>query len=224
MAQAVSKKKLAIDKANAQMVTIMAVASFLTVFSLMASHALISQERYQSRVISAKSKALDQLKANVNTVDQLVKSYQSFISTSNNVIGGSADGQGDNDGDNALIVLHALPSEYDFPALTSSLEKILSDRNFKIASISGTDDELTQQQNQSSSNPEPVTMPFNFSVSDANYGSVQSLIDLLQRSIRPIQIDTMTLSGGQNSMQLSVSAHTYYQPEKDLKINKETIK
>ncbi|HVC36680.1 MAG TPA: hypothetical protein VNE40_04560 [Candidatus Dormibacteraeota bacterium] len=220
----ISKKRLAIDKANTQMVIVLAVASFLTVFSLVAGRALLSQSTYQSRVIAAKQKAVNQLKINVNTVGQLVNSYDSFVSTPSNIIGGSTNGTGSNDGDNAKIVLDALPSQYDFPALTSSLEKILTDHNFKIDSISGTDDELAQQNNQTSSNPQPIPIPFNFSISQANYSSVQDLISLLQRSIRPIQIDTLTLSGGQNSMQLSVSAHTYYQPEKDLKIKTQVIK
>jgi hypothetical protein len=67
-------------------------------------------------------------------------------------------------------------------------------------------------------------MPFTLSITNANYDSVQSLVDMLQRSIRPIQVDTLSLSGGANSMQLSLTAHTYYQPEKDLKITTKVVR
>lgn len=220
----VSTKRLAIDKASAQMVTIVAVAAFISVFAVIASGSLWSERGYLARVTSAKTKARNQLQANVKAVSSLTQHYKAFVNTPQNVIGGDPNGAGDKDGDNAKIVLDALPPQYDFPALASSLEKILTDRNFTISSIGGTDDQINQQTNLSSPNPQPVPIPFTFSVSNANYTSVQDLINVLQSSIRPIQIDNLTLTGGANSMQLTVSAHTYYQPEKDLKIGTEVIK
>lgn len=219
-----STKRIAIDKATTQMVAVMAVASFITVFSLIAANALWSERGYLSRVTADKEKAHAQLQDNVKAVDTLVTSYKAFVSTPTNVIGGNSQGTGDNDGDNAKIILDALPPQYDFPALTSSLEKILSDRNFTIGSIGGTDDQLAQQANVSSPTPQPVAMPFSINVSNANYTSVQGLIDVLLRSVRPIQIDNLALNGSANSMQMTVNAHTYYQPEKDLKIGTKVVK
>lgn len=219
-----SAKRLAIDKASAQMVIVVGVAAFVAVFSLIASQALWSQRGYLSRVTSAKEKAHHQLQTNIKSVDTLVSSYKAFVSNPVNVIGGSSSGTGDKDGDNAKIVLDALPPSYDFPALTSSLEKILKQRNFSVASIGGIDDQLAQQSNGSSPNPQAVSMPFNFSVSNANYAAVQDLVGLLQRSTRPIQIDNISLTGASNNMQMTVTAHTYYQPEKDLKITTKVIK
>jgi hypothetical protein len=118
-----STKRVAIDKASAQMVIAMAIASFVAVFSLIASNAVWSQHGYLSRVTKEKEKAHSQLQANVKAVDGLTSAYRAFVSTPTNVIGGPSDGTGDNGGDNARIVLDALPPQYDFPALTSSLEK-----------------------------------------------------------------------------------------------------
>lgn len=220
----ISTKRLAITKANAQTVAVVAIASFISIFCLVAAHAVWSQNAYQSRVISAKQKANDQLNTNLKAVSNLMASYKTFVSTPTNVIGGNPNGTGQNDGDNAKIILDALPSTYDFPALTSSLEQILTSGNYKINSISGTDDELNQQANTTSPNPQPVSMPFTFSISNANYASIQQLINQLQVSIRPIQIDSITLTGGGNNMQLSVTAHTFYQPGKSLTITKKVIR
>lgn len=218
-----STKRIAIDKAGAQMMAAVSIASFITVFSLIAANAVWSQHGYLSRITEEKEKAHKTLLANVKAVDDLNKSYKAFISTSTNVIGGTTTGTGDNDGDNAKIVLDALPPQYDFPALASSLEKIMNDHNYS-GTIGGTDDQVAQQANQKSSSPQPVAIPFTLTVVNSNYASVQDLVSLLQRSIRPIQIDTLTVSGGASSMQLTVSAHTYYQPEKDLKITTKVVK
>lgn len=219
-----STKRLAIDKAQAQMVAIIAGASFITVFCLVASNAVFSQYRYQGKVVSAKEKALKQLKDDQTAFNTLSSSYKAFDSASVNVIGGTRDGSGDNDGRNSKIVLDALPSSYDFPALTSSIEKVLTDSKLKVTSITGTDDQVNQQTNTTSPKPEPVAIPFSFSVSNASYSSIQDLFKKLNNSIRPIQIDSVDLSGGQSDMSLTVNAHTYYQPGKSLSITKKVVK
>lgn len=220
----ISTKRLAISKANAQMVIIVSVAAFVTVFCLVAAKAVWSQTRYQARVTSKEEKAHQQLQANIKAFGSLVNSYKKFDSADNNIIGGSLNGTGNNDGDNAKIILDALPDRYDFPALASSLEKILTGGGFNVSSITGTDDQLSQQGNTSSPTPQPVNMPFSFTVGNANYVSVQQLTNTLQASIRPIQIDSISLTGGANNMTLTVNAHTYYQPAKNVNITKQVVK
>jgi hypothetical protein len=220
----ISTKRLAISKANAQVVVILAVASFLTVFCLVASKAVWSQTRYQARVTTANEKATKQLKQNIKAFKNLTVSYDAFDAAAINIIGGSSTGGGGSDGDNAKIILDALPDTYDFPALTSSIEKILASGNFNVSNITGTDDQLNQQTNLSSPTPQQVSMPFSFTVTNATYTSVQQLITILQSSIRPIQIDSMTLSGGSSNMSATINAHTYYQPAKSLTITKQVIK
>jgi hypothetical protein len=220
----ISTKRLAISRANAQMVIVVSVAAFITVFSLVASKTILSQNAYQGRVIKAKVTAHKQLVSNIDAANALVKSYGDFVGTSSNIIGGSTSGSGDKDGDNGKIILDALPSSYDFPALASSLEKILTGQSLKVGSISGVDDQINQEVNISSPTPAAVTMPFSFSVTGANYASIKQLITTLESSIRPIQIDTITISGGGDNIQASITTHTYYQPAKNLKIGSKVIK
>jgi hypothetical protein len=220
----ISTKRLAISKANAQMVGVVAAAAFVTVFCLVASNAVFSQNRYQARVISAKEKAHKQLQDNINNYSDLATAYKAFDNASTNVIGGIKDGKGDNDGSNSKIILDALPSSYDFPALASSIEKVLADNNLKVTSITGTDDQLNQQNNTTSATPQPVSIPFTFTISNASYASVNQLMTKLQQSIRPIQIDTLDASGSQNNMTVTISANTYYQPGKNVSITKKVIK
>jgi hypothetical protein len=217
-----STKRALIDKANTAVVVVVSVAAFLAVFSLVATKTLIGQAGYQNRVISAKRDAVNQLKADLSAVKTLNKSYDAFNSTTLNAIGGNPDGTSQKDGSNSKIVLDALPSAYDFPALTTSLEALLSGQNVKINTIAGTDDEVAQSTNQSSTTPEPIEIPFQLSIA-SNYDGIKNVIGVFERSTRPIQITTFDLSGDQNNLTLAVDARTYYQPAKALNINTKVV-
>lgn len=221
--QRLTNKRVQINKASTVMVTTLSIASFLVVFSLVAGKALLSQSAYQNRVISKKEKARNQLKTNIDASGTLINAYKSFIGTSQNVINGNPNGTGPKDGDNAKIILDALPSQYDFPALANSLDKLLSDNNVKIVSITGSDDELAQQTNQSSTTPTAVAVPFEINVS-GDYASIQNLITVLERSIRPIQALTVKLAGNDKSLSLDIQAQTFYQPAKALGNATEVVK
>jgi hypothetical protein len=216
-------KRVAINKANAQVVIVVGIASFVTVFCLMASKGVWSQTAYQGRVKSATSKANLQLASNITAYNSLAKSYESFATTTPNDLGGQISGTAQNSGNNAKIILDALPAAYDFPGLTSTLQKILTNGSFQVQSIGGADDQLTEGINSSSANPVPVSIPFTFTVINASYQSIGQLIQTLQESIRPIVIDNFQLGGDENDLTITVSAHTYYQPAKTLSITKQEV-
>ena len=219
----VSTKRMQIDKANARIVVYVSVAAFILVFSLVATKMLVSQATYQNRVIGIKRAAVNQLKTDISATSQLKVAYQGFVDTSQNVIGGNPKGAGAQDGDNTKIVLDALPSGYDFPGLTTSLETLLGSQNVKINSIAGTDDEVAQSSNQSSVNPQPVPIPFSITV-QGDYTGIQNVLGAFEKSIRPIQVQTLNITGSQGKLTLNVTAQTYYQPAKSLNIKKEVVK
>jgi len=220
---AVSTKRMQIDKANARIVVYVSVATFILVFSLVATKTLFGQATYQNHVISKKRTAVNQLKTDISATGQLKTSYQGFVGTAQNVLGGDPKGAGPKDGDNAKIVLDALPSSYDFPGLQASLEALLASQNVKIDSMTGTDDEVAQSDNQSSVSPQPVPIPFSVIV-EGDYTGIQNVINAFEHSIRPIQVQTLSITGGQNKLTLTITAQTYYQPAKSLNINKEVVK
>lgn len=218
-----STKRLQIDKANTIIISAVAIATFFSIFSLFASKSLLSKRAYQSRVIEAKQTAVDQLKENLDARTKLVDSYRQFADAPENLLGGNPKGTAEKDGDNAKLILDSLPSKYDFPALASSFEKILSDNNFTNVTISGSDDEIAQQQNKSSPNPQVVDIPFAIGA-DANYDSAITFLGLFEKSIRPFKIINLTLQGTNASLKVSVTAKTFYQPEKSISIEKQVVK
>lgn len=218
-----SAKRLMIDQANAKIVVYVSVAAFIVVFSLVATKTLISQASYQNHVISKKRAAVTQLKTDIAATGQLKTAYDAFTNTPQNMIGGNPDSNGPQDGSNAKLVLDALPSNYDFPGLTTSLEALLNGQGVTISSITGTDDEVAQSANKTSVTPQAVPIPFSISV-QGNYASIQNVINAFQNSIRPLQVLTFNLAGTQDKLTLSLTAQTYYQPAKSLNINKVVVK
>jgi hypothetical protein len=224
MANGITSKRVLIDKANSSLVVITGIAAFLTVFSLVASKTLFSQMVYQNRVLKEKHATVSRLRSDLVAGKQLQTSYDAFVGASSNVIGGDSEGNGTQDGNNAKIVLDALPSNYDFPALANSLEKLITGVNgLKISSIAGTDDEVAQSANTSSATPQAIPMPFTITV-EGNYQSIQSLISQFEHSIRPFQLQTMTLAGDQADLTLTITAQTFYQPAKALNIGSKVVK
>ncbi len=223
MPAANSMKRTLIAKTNTTIVVVTSVACFVVVFSGVASYSLLSQLQYQNKIIGAEKKALKQLKSNVKSAQSLSTSYSAFTSTPLNIIGGDPHGTGAQDGSNTKIVLDALPSKYDFPALATSIENLVSSQGVTIKSISGTDDSASQSANVSSSTPSAQPMPFQVEV-EGNYGSIQNVVSAFERSIRPFQDQTIELSGDQNKLTLTLSAQTFWQPSRDLSINSEVIK
>jgi hypothetical protein len=220
----ITSKRALIDKANSSLVIITGLAAFLTIFSLVASKTMFSQLTYQNRVLKEKHLTVTRLRSNIAAANQLETSYQAFTKTTTNVIAGDANGNGERDGNNAKIILDALPSNYDFPALATSLEKLTTGVNgLTINSIAGTDDEVAQSANASSTNPQAIPIPFTVVVT-GNYQSIQELIGKFEHSIRPFQIQTMTLSGDQSSLSLTITAQTFYQPAKSLNIGTKVVK
>lgn len=248
MAMHVSVKRLQINKANTTIVVAVGVAAFALTFSLVAAKSLIAKQSYQNRVVSAREEARDQLDANIAAVGELKTKYQEFVSRQENIIKGNSTGEGERDGDNARIVLDALPSKYDFPALASSLEKILDDGNYTITSITGIDEEATRNPSTiagaSASATTPaaptatigsgtvpagpvigtaVEMPFELGAS-GDYNGVIRLLGTFGLSIRPVKVRSVTLTAGEGSrVEVNVLGVSYFQPERTLSVTEEVV-
>lgn len=216
----ISTKRLQIDKDSKTMIIWVAIAVFIVIFSIISGHSLYTELSYRNRVIAADSTAYNQLKNDVNTSGQLVGSYKDFVDTSTNIIGGSTNNNSQNNGDNAKIILDALPSTYDYPALIASLQSLLGSQGVTINSITGTDSPPGPSSGLNSS--APIAMPFSFSVS-GSFQSIQNVVSAFEHSIRPMQFQTVDISGSQSSLTLNVSAQTYFQPAIGFNIKKEIV-
>jgi len=216
MKLSLSPKQIKINEANSTMFTVVAVATIISVFCLVSTKTLFSQLTHQRRVIAARSAANKQLNTNIDAANNLKTQFDVFNSSNPNIIGGIADNNstGPKDGDNARITLDALPSQYDFPALVTSLEKILDNRNIASPTVEGTD-QLDQVDNNSTAQPKPFLIALKVG-GISNYSNIQDLIKDLEKSIRPFDITSLELTGSQTKMQVTFNINTYYQQARSL--------
>ena len=223
----VSIKHGIVDKANTTMIAAGAGAVFVVIFCGFAVSALISQSSFQREVIGEKRKALDILEENKKEADALEASYVAFESEQINVLGGNREGDGPKDGDNAKLVLDALPSEYDYAALASSIEKILLDGGYQIQSIGGSED-ASQSTNSVddvvvSGSPEAQEIPYPFSIETSPEGTLR-LLEILESSIRPFYVDSLNLQGQGNNLSVRIDLKTFYQPATGLQISTKEVR
>lgn len=207
-----SSKHLQIEKSNKKVLIAISLAVVALVFSLVACQSLWKQMTYQNLVLGKRTTAVKQLEKNLTATKQLEAQYIVFDTAPESIIKTSDP--------NSKVVLNALPSKYDFPALATSLEALLNTSGVSIDSITGTDDQLNAE--ISSINPKPLEIPISISAK-GSYESIQTLVKNIERSTRPIKINTISLKGSDSNIQATITATTYYQPLKKLDLEKKVI-
>ncbi len=212
-----SSKRAAVDKNQTTIFALVAVASVITVGALMVSKGLWSQSAYLGKVADKKEIAVQQLEENKIAVAALEESYEKFDTQNPNLLGGTPEGTGPRDGSNSTLILDALPNTYDFPALTSSIEKLLF--GYSIEGIGGSDDVVAQQEAAEGS---PVEIPFSFDVT-TSYTGFKDLLKTFDLSIRPFNLVRIELDGTNSLLEVGVNGKTYYQPDTGMKITSEVV-
>lgn len=216
-----------IKKAQSSLILIVAVATVITVFCLVSTRSLLNQGSYQRHVINARHTANSQLKKNLASANQLTTAFKSVFENNGpiNIIGGKNDPHTTAvppDGSNSRIVLDALPSTYDFPALVTSLSKILGSATISNASVGGSDQSSTAS-NEPTGKPQPIEIDIPLS-GTSSVANLQKLLSDLQRSVRPYDITSMQITGNNSTMTFSLQAHTYYQPPKAIDVGSKVLK
>jgi hypothetical protein len=219
-------KRMKGDKSESRLVIIVAVATIVTVFCLVSSKTLLSQATYNKRVLDARKDALKQLNANIEAANKLVTQYQIFqTGSSTNIIGGknSTDpGLQPPDGDNARLVLNALPSGYDFPALISSVTKILDNNGVNNQTVEAKDESGSVKGEPV---PNPEVVPITLTVGGTtNYNGVKALVRDFERSTRPFDITKVDTNGSDSNMAFTLTMNTYFQPALTLTLSTKDIR
>lgn len=224
--QELINKKLKTSKTSSNLVAVVAVATVVTVFSLVSAKTLFSQAAYQKRVLDARHQALRQLEANIGAANTLKQQFDVFQNgNQTNIIGGKNSTDTNlqpPDGDNARLVLNALPANYDFPALLSSIAKILGNNGVKNPTITGTDESDTLDSTPTAK-PEAKTITLEIN-GTTNYKAVRSLIKDLERSTRPFDVTKVDIKGSESNMTIVLNVNTYFQPALTLDLTTKEVK
>ncbi len=198
-------KRQAIEQARSSVFIAMVLASIVFSFALVTIKFLWDLGAYNRRVINQKNAAKSALEQNVASVDNLQSGFAKLEA-------GKV---------NSQTVLDALPSKYDFPALATSIEALTIRSGLTLESFNGED--LTATAVDAEPQPAPVEMPFSISVKGP-YKQVKEFIDILNRSIRPMRIDSINMGGNDENMKVELDITTFYQPAVDLNLQTRVVR
>lgn len=214
------RKRQQIEKANRSMFAWVAGASVIVAFAVVAAQFMIQQGIFNEKVLNEKRDTDRTLSQNLDAVDTL-KSEVNTLLANNNLAAARAQ----SDDSNLQVVLDALPPTLDSLNLGTSLQSVLLGGNVqRIDSLtvdaSATDDFVQDAAEMSVEGP--VEIPFQFTI-NGNYNQIRDALRALERSIRPIQVQAVSIEGSDDNLTATVNAVTYYQSEKSIELQEKTV-
>lgn len=227
------RKRQQIANANRMMFMWVAGVSVIVGIAIVASLFLVQKAWFNEKVLGEKSKTASTLVKNNSVIEEL-KDEVRVLNTNDALRQSMAPGE-----DRPIqVVLDALPDVANSSALGSSLqEKFLNDPALTIEALNvdpvpgvESQSELNVQDASSTSGTAGNTgqnqISFRFSVStDANNpNAFKSLLQRLERSIRAINLTTLTIETQGNRLLLIVNGFAYYEPAKTVELKNKTVK
>ncbi len=198
-------KREKIVQANSTVFIAVAVAAVVVMFSATSFKFLWSKMAYNSRVITAKAKARDDIKTNSANIDLLSGQFSELDSSAST---------------NSKIILHALPPVYDYPGLATFVESLAQQSGVSFPGSVGQDISASAVATATTSSPQEI--PLNIEV-NGSYDSIVQFIKNTEYSIRPILISSVEYSGTSDQLKAVITATTYYQPARDLGVAKKEV-
>ncbi|SRR6266496_569222 len=219
------KKRQQIENAGRTMFLWVAIASVAVSICVVTAQFLFQRWTYNNHVLTAKYKAADTLKKNLTSAKQLQDAVNALVSDDN-----LASVKTSTDDPNTKSVLDALPSKFDATAFATSLQQaILSRSGVTIEGITvpsqdpNTSSTGTTANTTTATDPTPQEMKFDVTVS-GSYDKIRGMMFDLERTIRPIKMTAITLTGDDAAMSATISGVTYYQLSKSAVVKQEVVK
>lgn len=136
--------------------------------------------------------------------------------------------------DPVQVVLDALPSDANSTALGASLQQKflnlpgLSVQQLSVTPVSGVEGDggSSADSSSSASAAAPTTdnaIAFSFTVQANDANTVETLLKNLEKSIRTIDLTSLTLNYSSGSFTVTASGQAYYQPKVTVQLKNETI-
>lgn len=192
-------KRQQIQKANSTTLLVVVVASIVISMALVMGNFLLKQKSYNDRVYKEKRIARDTLRQNVVNARELESKFKD-IEDSNSLA-------------NSKTILDALPGNYDNPALRTSIESLVKRNSLSIESLTSVDQEGKVE--EKSVTPKPVEIPFSVTVV-GSYDKIRNFVTDLERTIRPMKVTALAITGSDKDMKAEITVATYFQPTREI--------
>jgi len=200
-------KREKIQQANSTTLIVVAVASVVVSMMLVMGNFLLKQKSYNDHVYKEKKIARDTLRQNVINARELENKYKD-IEDSKSLA-------------NSQTILDALPGNYDNPALRTSIESLVKRNSLSIESLTSIDQEGKVK--EQSITPRPMEMPYNITVV-GSYDKIRNFVTDLERTIRPMKVDTVSITGSDTDMKAELNVTTYFQPTREIGLTTKEVR
>lgn len=225
------RKRQQIANANRMMFMWVAAVSVVVGIAIVVSIFLVQKAWFNEKVLGEKSKTASTLVQNNNVIEEL-KDQIRVLNTNDNLRQAMTPSE-----DRPIqVVLDALPDQANSSALGSSLqEKFLNDPALTIESLNvdpvpgvESQDNLNVQDASTSTNgtdgANKISFRFSVSTDAGNPNALKSLLQRLERSIRAINLTTLTIETQGNRLLLIVNGYAYYEPVRTVELKNKTVK
>ena len=215
-------KRQQIYKSGRTMFAWVAGASVIAGFAVVVAGFLIQRIVFESKVVVEKQNTVNTLQANNKAVDKL----RDEIRVLNTNAALSSVKLNDNE-EPLRVILDALPADNNALALGASVQSLVArTSDVKIESFQVGEDVATSDDTAKlgSSVKGVQQIPFTMSISAANPDALRDVLKNLEKSIRVIDIDAMTIEQGDSRVVMTVNGHGYYLPAKTIQLTKKEVK
>lgn len=224
------RKRQQIANANRAMFMWVAGVSVVVGIAAVVSLFLIQKALFNEKVLAEKSKTAAMLVANNAVVDDLqdqVRVLNTNDSLKRLMISGETQP--------VQVVLDALPSEANSSAFGASLQqKFLQAPGIQLDSLNVVpvqDVEVTTgsggvlpANTVAGTTAEQISFSFDVSTEAGNVSVLKDLLVNIERSIRPIDLTSVSIEAQSNRLLLKVEGHTYYQPARTVDLKDKMVK
>jgi len=207
------KKRQQISKANRIVFAWIVAASLVIGVCGVFVQFLTRQLMFNNVIYGTLTETRTTLDKNIKAYDGLKSSVDKLIASSNL----SLLKKGENS--TALqVIIDALPTEENRSALATSMQsEVLGPAGVTINSFSVGEEDASATSNATIQNTDALSFQFSFSIT-GTYQQIQQAIKNIERSIRPITIQSVDVQGTSDKLSANITATTYYQPAKNIQL------
>jgi hypothetical protein len=222
------RKRTQIAKANQTMFIWVAAVSVIVGFALVGSIFLVQKILFNEKVLTEKNNTISILNTDNNNVSEL-ESQVRVLDTNQALATAKAKPT-----DQVIqVILDALPSEANSLALGASLQNVLlngvsglSLQSLQVDPVVGVESLSSGGLVQSAASATNTTQPqitFRFSVKGSEAALKESL-NRLERSIRAIDIISLTIESQGSDRLMTVEARAFYEPARTVELKNKVVK
>lgn len=214
MAEAkIIKKQQRIQQSNKQIFIWVAIASVIVGFASVGVYFLYNKIVFHTKVIQKQDETISHLDKSIKNIEDLRTEIYSLQSNQN------LDALKKENEKAIQVIIDALPADPNTLALGASIEDVLlsgvSAVRLENINISEIDSEKIQQTG---------VLPFKMSLVANDANALREAITRIERSIRVIDFDRVTLERTNDNFSVNIDAHAYFEPAVEIKLGKETIR